>query len=94
MVAALAPDSGEVKLGASLKMAFLRSRRLELPDPTDDRGELQRDFPHESIGALRSLAGAFQFSGDEIDVQFDRLGRRKDPAGDCAHAARSTEFPR
>jgi ATPase subunit of ABC transporter with duplicated ATPase domains len=29
--------------------------------------QTQKDFPLESVGALRSLLGAFQFSGDEVD---------------------------
>jgi ATPase subunit of ABC transporter with duplicated ATPase domains len=29
--------------------------------------QLQQDFPQDSIGALRNLAGAFQFSGDDVD---------------------------
>jgi ATPase subunit of ABC transporter with duplicated ATPase domains len=29
--------------------------------------QVQRDFPHESIGMLRNLLGAFQFSGDEVE---------------------------
>jgi ATPase subunit of ABC transporter with duplicated ATPase domains len=29
--------------------------------------QLQADFPAEGIGVLRNLAGAFQFSGDDVD---------------------------
>ena len=35
--------------------------------------QMQKDFPHESIGVLRNLLGAFQFSGDEIDKQVRSL---------------------
>src|SRR6185503_14605303 len=35
--------------------------------------QLQHDFPHESIGALRNLAGACQFSGDETDKKIRAL---------------------
>ena len=35
--------------------------------------QLQQDFPQESIGALRSLAGAFQFSGDDVDKKVRML---------------------
>jgi len=35
--------------------------------------QLQRDFPNESIGMLRNLAGAFQFSGDDIDKKIRAL---------------------
>jgi len=64
----LAPDSGEVRLGASLEMGYFAQQALDLLDPdlTIDE-QLQQDFPHESTGVLRSLAGAFQFSGDEVD---------------------------
>jgi ATPase subunit of ABC transporter with duplicated ATPase domains len=71
---AVAPDSGEVKLGASLKMGYFAQRALDLlaPDLTVEE-QLREDFPHESIGALRGLAGAFQFSGDEIDKKIRTL---------------------
>jgi ATPase subunit of ABC transporter with duplicated ATPase domains len=70
----LPPDSGAVKLGASLKMGYFAQQALDLlsPDLTIEE-QLQHDFPHESIGALRSLAGAFQFSGDDTDKKIRAL---------------------
>jgi ATPase subunit of ABC transporter with duplicated ATPase domains len=70
----LAPDRGEVKLGASVKMGYFAQQSLDLlsPDLTVDE-QLHRDFPHESIGALRNLAGAFQFSGDDVDKKIRSL---------------------
>ncbi len=71
---ALAPDAGEVKLGASLKMGYFAQQALDLLDPDlTIEEQLQRDFPDESIGVLRSLAGAFQFSGDDIDKKIRAL---------------------
>jgi ATPase subunit of ABC transporter with duplicated ATPase domains len=35
--------------------------------------QIQKDFPLESIGALRSLLGAFQFSGDDPDKRIRSL---------------------
>ena len=35
--------------------------------------QLQRDFPHDSLGSLRNLAGAFQFSGDDVDKKIRAL---------------------
>ena len=71
---ALEPDAGSVKLGASLKMGYFAQQALDLLDPDlTIEEQLQRDFPHESIGALRNLAGAFQFSGDEIDKKIRAL---------------------
>ncbi|HWF86255.1 MAG TPA: ABC-F family ATP-binding cassette domain-containing protein [Vicinamibacterales bacterium] len=71
---ALAPDAGVVKLGASLKMGYFAQQALDVlkPDLTIEE-QLQFDFPHESVGALRSLAGAFQFSGDETDMKIRTL---------------------
>src|ERR1051326_5452674 len=70
----LAPDRGHVRLGASLKMGYFAQQSLDLlnPDLTIEE-QLRQDFPHESIGALRNLAGAFQFSGDDIDKKIRSL---------------------
>jgi ATPase subunit of ABC transporter with duplicated ATPase domains len=71
---ALAPDSGSVRLGASLKMGYFAQQALDLLDPDlTIEQQLQNDFPHEGIGALKNLAGAFQFSGDEIDKKIRAL---------------------
>src|SRR6202007_1520810 len=35
--------------------------------------QLQQDFPHDSLGSLRNLAGAFQFSGDDVDKKIRSL---------------------
>src|SRR3989449_3797348 len=65
---AIAPDLGSVTPGASLKMGYFAQQALDLLDPElTIEEQLRTDFPHESIGVLKSLAGAFQFSGDEID---------------------------
>jgi len=70
----LTPDRGAVRLGASLKMGYFSQQSLDLIDPDlTVEEQLRRDFPHESIGALRNLAGAFQFSGDEIDKKIRAL---------------------
>jgi ATPase subunit of ABC transporter with duplicated ATPase domains len=71
---AITPDSGEVKLGASLQMGYFAQQALQLLDPNLTVWEqIQKDFPHESIGALRNLLGAFQFSGEEIDKRIRSL---------------------
>ncbi len=71
---ALEPDSGDVRLGASLKMGYFAQQALQLLDPDLTIWEqMQRDFPHESIGVLRNLLGAFQFSGDEIEKRIRSL---------------------
>jgi ATPase subunit of ABC transporter with duplicated ATPase domains len=70
----MAPDSGTVTLGASLKMGYFAQQALDLLSPhLTIEEQLQRDFPTESIGTLRNLAGAFQFSGDDIDKKIKSL---------------------
>ena len=71
---AIQPDSGEVKLGASLKMGYFAQQALDLLDSDlTIEEQLQKDFPSESIGVLRNLAGAFQFSGDDTDKKIRAL---------------------
>jgi ATPase subunit of ABC transporter with duplicated ATPase domains len=71
---AVTPDSGEIRLGASLKMGYFAQQALDLLDPNlTIEEQLRRDFPEESIGSLRSLAGAFQFSGQDIDKPITAL---------------------
>jgi len=70
----LKPDAGSVTLGASLKMGYFAQQAFDLlrPDLTVEE-QLQHDFPNESIGVLRSLAGAFQFSGDDVGKKIRAL---------------------
>jgi ATPase subunit of ABC transporter with duplicated ATPase domains len=71
---ALAPDEGEVRLGASLKMGYFAQQALDVLDPDlTIEEQLRKDFPLESIGVLRNLAGAFQFSGDDVDKKIRSL---------------------
>lgn len=68
------PDSGTVRLGASLNMGYFAQQSLDILNPELTIFEqLQNDFPMDSIGSLRSLAGAFQFSGDDVDKRIRAL---------------------
>ena len=68
------PDSGSVRLGASLNMGYFSQQSLDVlnPDLTVIE-QLQYDFPKDGVGSLRSLAGAFQFSGDDVDKKIRSL---------------------
>jgi ATPase subunit of ABC transporter with duplicated ATPase domains len=71
---ALTPDEGDVRLGASLKLGYFAQQSLDLLDPALTIIEqLQEDFPREGLGVLRTLAGAFQFSGDDVDKKIRAL---------------------
>jgi len=64
----LQPDSGTVRLGASLTMGYFAQQSLDVLDAELTVIEqLQKDFSQEGLGTLRTLAGAFQFSGEEVD---------------------------
>jgi ATPase subunit of ABC transporter with duplicated ATPase domains len=71
---ALAPDSGDSRLGASLKMGYFAQQALDVLNPDLTVWEqMENDFPKESIGALRNLLGAFQFSGDDVEKRIRAL---------------------
>ncbi|MBI2689361.1 MAG: ABC-F family ATP-binding cassette domain-containing protein [Acidobacteria bacterium] len=68
------PDGGTVRLGASLQMGYFAQQSLDVLDPDlTVLEQLQRDFPKDGLGALRTLAGAFQFSGDDTDKRIRML---------------------
>src|SRR2546421_744690 len=75
---ASAPDTGSVRLGASLTMGYFAQQSLDVlnPDLTVIE-QFQRDFPQDGLGSLRSLAGAFQFSGEDVDKKIRTLSAAK-----------------
>ena len=70
----LRPDAGEVTLGASVRLGYFAQQALDVLDPNlTIEEQLQKEFAQESVGTLRSLAGAFQFSGDDTDKKIRAL---------------------
>src|SRR5439155_26836635 len=62
------PDSGKITIGASVKMGYFAQHSMELLDPEKTVIEtLQNAFSHSNIGTMRNLAGAFGFSGDDVE---------------------------
>jgi ATPase subunit of ABC transporter with duplicated ATPase domains len=62
------PDGGSVTVGASVKMGYFAQHAMEVLKPDQTVWDTLVDaFPRASIGSLRSLAGCFGFSGDEIE---------------------------
>ena len=71
---ALQPDSGNVRAGAAVVMGYFAQQSLELLDPSlTIFTQLMKDFPSESQGTIRSLAGAVQFSGDDVEKRISAL---------------------
>ncbi|MFO0589148.1 MAG: ABC-F family ATP-binding cassette domain-containing protein [Polyangiaceae bacterium] len=62
------PDDGTVNLGASVKMGYFAQHTMEVLDAQKTVIEtLQAAFPLATLGTLRTLAGAFGFSGDDVE---------------------------
>ncbi len=62
------PDEGDVAIGASVKMGYFAQHAMDLLD--GDRTvfqSLEDAFPRAGQGSLRSLAGCFGFSGDDVE---------------------------
>jgi ATPase subunit of ABC transporter with duplicated ATPase domains len=65
---ALQADAGEVNIGASVRLGYFAQHAMELLDADATVWEsLEARHPKASVGSLRTLAGAFGFSGDDID---------------------------
>ncbi len=70
----LPPDSGSIRLGASLQMGYFAQQALDLLNPDLTMWQqIEHDFPLESTGVLRNLLGAFQFSGDDVEKKIRAL---------------------
>jgi ATPase subunit of ABC transporter with duplicated ATPase domains len=62
------PDAGEVNVGASVRIGYFAQHAMDLLQADKTVWNTLVDaFPKASIGSLRSLAGCFGFSGDEIE---------------------------
>ncbi|MGQ3360969.1 MAG: ABC-F family ATP-binding cassette domain-containing protein [Phreatobacter sp.] len=62
------PDSGQVALGASIKMGYFAQHAMELLDGEQTVFQwLEEAFPQAGQGSLRALAGCFGFSGDDVE---------------------------
>jgi len=62
------PDRGSVNIGASVKMGYFAQHSMDLLDGEETVFEsLDGSFPQAGQGALRTLAGCFGFSGDDVE---------------------------
>jgi ATPase subunit of ABC transporter with duplicated ATPase domains len=68
VVGETAPDAGAVTLGAAVKLGYFAQHSMELLAADASVWETLHDaYPMASIGSLRTLAGAFGFSGDDVE---------------------------
>jgi ATPase subunit of ABC transporter with duplicated ATPase domains len=62
------PDDGTVALGGSVKMGYFAQHAMDLLDGERTVFQsLEDSFPQAGQGSLRTLAGCFGFSGDEVE---------------------------
>ncbi|UNK38279.1 ATP-binding cassette domain-containing protein [Shinella sp. H4-D48] len=62
------PDSGSVTVGASVKVGYFAQHAMDLLDGELTVFEwLEAEFPRAGQGPLRTLAGCFGFSGDDVE---------------------------
>ena len=62
------PDDGSVALGGSVKMGYFAQHAMELLDGERTVFQsLEDSFPQAGQGSLRTLAGCFGFSGDDVE---------------------------
>jgi ATP-binding cassette subfamily F protein 3 len=63
-------DSGTIKLGSGVKVGYYAQHHAETLDMAATVYEIvQRAAPEQSPNRIRSICGAFMFSGDDIDKQ-------------------------
>jgi ATPase subunit of ABC transporter with duplicated ATPase domains len=63
-----APDGGTIAVGPSVRLGYFAQHAMELLDPAKSVYEsLEESFPLASVGQLKTLAGCFGFSGDDVE---------------------------
>jgi ATPase subunit of ABC transporter with duplicated ATPase domains len=61
------PDAGAIVHGASFKLGYFAQHAMELLEPQRTVWDTLYDaFPLATVGSIKTLAGCFGFSGDEI----------------------------
>jgi len=64
----LEPDSGEISLGHEVYMGYFAQHHSEMLDPQKTvLQEVYQVVPHETVGFVRGVCGAFLFSGNDVD---------------------------
>lgn len=63
-----APDQGKIMLGHGTKKAYFAQHHSEMLNAANTvLQEVYREVPHERLGFVRNVCGAFLFSGEDVD---------------------------
>jgi ATPase subunit of ABC transporter with duplicated ATPase domains len=74
VAAATTPEKGSVRLGAGVKLGYFAQHAMEVLDAEKSvLVMVQETFPLATLGMLRTLLGAFGFSGDDVEKRCDLL---------------------
>ena len=69
----LAPDSGEIKIGASVDIGYYDQGQQNLNDENSVFSELRNSYPDMNNTLIRNTLAAFDFKGDEVDRRVKAL---------------------
>jgi ATPase subunit of ABC transporter with duplicated ATPase domains len=62
------PDAGRTTLGASVKLGYFAQHAMDILDADKSAlTTLEDAYPKASLGSLKTVLGAFGFSGDDVD---------------------------
>jgi len=68
------PTTGMAKIGASVKIGYFSQHSMDLLDSEKTIFEtIQEALPRAGIGVIKSLCGAFLFSGDDVEKKIAQL---------------------
>ena len=89
------PDDGTVAVGGSVKMGYFAQHAMDLLDGERTVFQSLEDaFPQAGQGSLRTLAGCFGISGDDVREEMPgAVGRREGAACHGEDALRPAELP-
>lgn len=69
-----APTTGMAKIGASVKIGYFSQHSMDLLDSEKTIFDtIQEALPRAGIGVIKSLCGAFLFSGDDVEKKIAQL---------------------
>ena len=61
-------DAGRTTIGASVKLGYFAQHAMDILDPEKSPlSTLEDAFPKASLGSLKTVLGAFGFSGDDVE---------------------------
>jgi ATPase subunit of ABC transporter with duplicated ATPase domains len=68
------PEKGSVRLGAGVRLGYFAQHAMDILDAEKSVLVMtQESFPLAGLGVLRTLLGAFGFSGDDVEKRCDLL---------------------